>query len=46
MSVYELGLGSGASYRLITPPCKVHGFPNGDAVEAIDAESDGLDIDR
>ena len=36
----------GESYGVITQPGKFHGFANGDAFEAIDAEHDGLDINR
>lgn len=36
----------GKSYGLITPPVQFHGFANGDAFEAIDAECDGLNINR
>ncbi len=41
-----IGIGEGdESYILITPPGKIHGFANGDAFEAVDAECDGLNID-
>lgn len=36
----------GELYSLITPPGEIHGFADGDAFEAVDAEGDGLDIDR
>ena len=36
--------GGGQSYRLIPPPCEVDWFANSDALEAVDAECDGLDM--